>query len=225
MVNHPTLFFGLTGLTTAVLLLSALYWVPPVRYIRCRLWPSFTMTYTLWSYTPVVGRITEDETHELVARNEFEWRDTILRDAVRPPRVGWTSQVGTGVRLFQFQKFGQAIHVHTISQVALRDIRTNRRDYQGFSPAEPSEPGRLAFVRVSYYPCTRPEDLPPRAFKEGPQICRDEPSMVKQEERIEFDASSVDDTCHGGIMVLYERRVNGELLRYVRADSLTITKK
>ena len=60
-------FFGLVGLVSGALLLSALVWVPPIRYAP--LWRPFALTYSIWEIDEVSGAVRADQTRRLVVRS------------------------------------------------------------------------------------------------------------------------------------------------------------
>jgi hypothetical protein len=52
---------------------------PPV----ARLWPAFTMTYTMQARDPQTGPLTVDQTRQLIVTSEHAWREQVIRDGLK----------------------------------------------------------------------------------------------------------------------------------------------
>src|SRR6266536_104072 len=52
--------------------------------VVARLWPAFTMTYTVQMRDLQTGRLTADQTRQLVVTSEYAWREQVTRDGIKP---------------------------------------------------------------------------------------------------------------------------------------------
>lgn len=190
-----------------------------------KLWPSFTMVYTLKSTDPATGKVVVDQTHKVVVTDEHNWRDDITQDNVDSKEVGSYSQV-SGAVLHEYsaaRNYSQDLPLG--SPNALTGITADLDPTlffsiskglahplgKGWADTTPSAAGRVAKMHTETHPCAS-----------GGGTC--------QEERlVEFDASSINNsptagqqTPIGGIAVFGQRIVNGNVVYTFSATSLQV---
>ncbi|MGI8970340.1 MAG: hypothetical protein ACR2HB_06500 [Dehalococcoidia bacterium] len=205
-------------------------------------WPAFTMVYSVYQYDAVQKRVMQDQTHRVMVNNEFSWRDEILSDAVNPAAVGSYTEFKDQVLSSYFADLklsGQrTLPPNTITSITPEldpnrfvSIRDGREQGWGDeTPASASIAGSaktLAKVRTRAVTCAPPS----QTGAQGQIACPAGASSVQAEERIAFDADSLDtspsagrQTPVGGIVVNYEKQFDGVLIRKFTAQSLQVQK-
>ena len=184
-----------------------------------KLWPSFTMNYTIRSIDPASGRVLVDQTHRLVVTDEHSWRDDVVQDQVDTKEVGSFTQVKGGTR-----------HEYSAARDYSRDLPLGSPDtvtsvrreldpmlygriqsggVKGWQDATSTAQGRIAKIRTVTVPCAA--------------------GTCQEQERVEFDAASINHSPTagvtspiGGIAVFGQRSVNGKVADTFQAQSLRI---
>lgn len=183
--------------------------------VYARLWPSFTMVYTIRDVDPFSGEVLTDQTWRLVVQDEYAWRQELIRDSRFPAEVGSYAEWKSGVYTYYSKEKN---FTRTIGEPATRstatiteelnprllvDIQAGADTARGWRDVAAQATGRLAKARTASVPSGQ---VPTRTI----------------EERIEWAADSLRAPFVGGIAVLGERRINGVLTHSFTVDSLVI---
>lgn len=191
-----------------------------IRYTK--LWPAFTMTYSVTEIDYRTGAAVVDQTRRLVVTNEYAWREDVTHDRVDPKEVGSYRQLKDGV-ISEYSAERNYLHTTPLSSPDAVTSMTSElaptlfvgiRDgvAKGWKDASSIAPGRVTKVQADTYPCGQR------------QTCQEETTVA-------FDASSINSAptaCQqapvGGIAVSGERRVNGRIVHTFNAESLQISR-
>ncbi|MGD9889821.1 MAG: hypothetical protein AB7N70_39345 [Dehalococcoidia bacterium] len=216
-----------------------------------RLWPSFTMVYSVREVDIATNTTVFDQTRRLTVVNEYNWQEDVIRDGIEPREAGsMRSFQNQTVCYFSAAKNHQYCHdplpsgtvtsvvVPELSPTALFGVQAGRGGQ--WRQSKTAAPWRTARVREAVVPCPTPPPLPSPlpTLPQGTQAPRTppaaglpatatalptiQPASCQEIERVEFAANSVTDVFTGGIAVFGERRVGNYVVHEFRAESLQI---